>query len=126
MLTVALVTLLILLQYMYFTMRVGMARGKEIKAPAMSGDEIFERRLRVQLNTLEQLMVTLPAMWVCAHFYRADAAAILGTAFIVGRFIYSSSYVKDPAKRAPGFVIGFLANVLLVLSSLWGVISKLI
>ena len=126
MLTVALVSLLILLQYMYFTLRVGMARGSEIKAPAVSGSELFERTLRVQLNTLEQLMVTLPAMWICAYFYRADAAAILGTAFIVGRFIYSASYVRDPAKRAPGFVIGFLANVLLILASLWGVISKLI
>jgi len=126
MLTVALVTLLILIQYMYFTLRAGMARGKEIKAPATSGDEIFERKLRVQLNTLEQMMVTLPAMWVCAHFYRTDAAWILGTAFIVGRFLYSSMYVKDPSKRAPGFIIGFFANVLLVLASLWGVVSQLV
>ena len=126
MLTVALVTLLILIQYIYFTMRVGMARGKEVKAPATSGEEVFERKLRVQMNTLEQMMVTLPAMWVCAHFYRADAAAILGAVFIVGRFLYSATYVKDPSKRAPGFILGFLANVLLVLASLWGVISQLI
>ncbi len=125
MLTVALVTLLILIQYMYFTMRVGMARGKEIKAPAVSGDVMFERKLRVQLNTLEQLMVTLPAMWVCAYFYRPDAAAILGTVFIVARFIYSFTYVKDPSTRTLGFVLGFFANVLLIVASLWGVISKL-
>ena len=126
MLTVALVTLLILIQYIYFTIRVGAARGSEIKAPAMSGSDQFERRLRVQLNTLEQLMVTLPSMWICAYFYRPDAAAIFGTVFIVGRFLYSSSYVKDPSKRAPGFIIGFFANVLLILASLWGVGSKLI
>ena len=126
MLTVALVTLLILIQYVYFTMRAGLARGKEIKAPATSGDEIFERKLRVQLNTLEQMMVTLPAMWVCAHFFRADVAAILGAAFIVGRFIYSATYVADPSKRTVGFVIGFFANLLLILTSLWGVITKLI
>jgi len=126
MLTVALVTLIILLQYNYFTIQVGRARGSEIKAPATSGSELFDRRLRVQLNTLEQLIVTLPAMWICAYFYRADAAAILGTAFIVGRFLYSSAYVKDPSKRAPGFIIGFFANILLILASLWGVISKLI
>lgn len=126
MLTVAIVTLLIIIQYMYFTMSAGMARGKEIKAPATSGDEIFERKLRVQLNTLEQMMVTLPTMWLCAHFFRADVAAVLGTIFIIGRFIYSATYVKDPSKRALGFVIGFLANVVLVLASLWGVVSKLI
>ena len=58
MLTVALVTLIILLQYNYFTIQVGRARGSEIKAPATSGSELFDRRLRVQLNTLEQLIVT--------------------------------------------------------------------
>lgn len=126
MLTVALITLIILLQYNYFTIQVGRARGSEIKAPAISGSELFERRLRVQLNTLEQLIVTLPAMWICAHFYRVDAAAILGTAFVVGRFLYSTTYVNDPSKRGPGFIIGFLANILLILASLWGVISKLL
>ncbi|GAA6139323.1 hypothetical protein NBRC116583_30700 [Arenicella sp. 4NH20-0111] len=126
MLTVALVTLLILLQYMYFTLQAGMSRGSEIKAPATSGSEAFERKLRVQLNTLEQMMVTLPAMWLCAHFFRWDVAAVLGAAFIVGRFIYASAYVKDPTKRAPGFIIGFFANVLLILCSLWGVVSQLV
>lgn len=126
MLTVALVTLLILIQYLYFTIRAGVARGKKIVAPAMSGSEVFERHLRVQLNTLEQMMITLPAMWLCAHFYRTDAAAIFGTAFIIGRFIYSASYLKDPAKRAPGFIISFLSNVLLILAALWGVLSQLL
>lgn len=126
MLTVALVTLLILIQYMYFTLQAGMARGKEITAPATTGDEMFERKLRIQLNTLEQMMVTLPAMWVCAHYFRDDVSAILGTAFIVGRFLYASAYAKDPTKRAPGFIIGFFANVILILCSLWGVINQLV
>lgn len=127
MLTVALVTLLILIQYSYFFMRVGMARGKDtVVAPATSGDEIFERRFRIQMNTLEQMAITLPTMWLCAHFFRADVAAILGTAFIVGRALYSSSYAKDPKKRGAGFGIGFLANTGLILASLWGVISALL
>ncbi len=126
-LTVALVTLLILIQYTYFFMRTGMARGKDtVKAPATSGDEAYERKLRVQMNTLEQMAITLPSMWLCAHFFRADVAAILGTVFIVGRAIYSSSYIKDPSKRGPGFGIGFLANTALILASLYGVISQLI
>lgn len=125
MLTVALVTMLILLQYMYFSARVGMLRGK-VPAPAMTGDELFERRLRVQLNTLEQLIVTLPALWVCAHFFRPDVAAILGTVFIVGRFIFSATYVKNPPSRTLGFVLGFLANVGLILCSLWAIGSKLL
>ena len=46
---VALVTLLLLFQYLTFMMLCGMARGKgDVQAPATSGDEMFERALRVQ------------------------------------------------------------------------------
>lgn len=126
MLTVALVTLLLLMQYIYFTARVGMMRDK-VKAPAMTGHEGFEKRLRVQLNTLEQLIITLPAMWICAHFFRPDVAAALGTVFIIGRFLFSAAYVSDkPEKRAAGMVMGFLANVALILCSLWAIGSQLL
>ena len=50
---VALVTLLLLVQYFVFTLLVGAARGKSgIQAPAVTGDENFERAYRVQMNTL--------------------------------------------------------------------------
>lgn len=124
MLTVGLVTLLILMQYMYFTARVGMMR-ETVKAPAMTGDKKFECRLRVQLNTLEQMAVTLPAMWLCAYFFRHDVAAVLGALFIVGRFLYSAAYVTAPEKRVFGMAVGFLANVGLMLCSLWAIGSKL-
>jgi hypothetical protein len=68
---VALVTLLLIFQYMTFMMLCGMARAKgDVKAPATSGDEMYERALRVQMNTVEQLVITLPAMWICAMYYR--------------------------------------------------------
>lgn len=124
---VALVTLLLLIQYMYFTLQAGMARGKDtVVAPATTGDEMYERKSRVQINTLEQLAVTLPAMWVCAHYFRADVAAVLGGIFFLSRFAFSALYIKDPKSRAPGFIPGFFANVGLVICSLFGVISQLI
>ena len=40
---VVLVSTLLLIQYTFFSMRAGIARGKaDIKAPATSGDEHFE------------------------------------------------------------------------------------
>jgi len=124
---VALVTLLLLIQYMFFTMRAGMARGKDtVVAPATTGDELYERKSRVQMNTLEQLAVTLPAMWVCAHYFRADVAAILGAVFFISRFVFSALYIKDPKSRAPGFIPGFFANVALVLCAAFGVINQMI
>ena len=120
---VALVVILLLIQYMAFQMMVGAARGKgDVKAPAVMGDEAFERMYRVQMNTLENLIITLPMMMLCAHYFSANVAAILGLAFFVGRIIYMLSYRKDPAKRGLGFGIGFLANIGLIGCSLYGLL----
>ena len=124
---VVLVSTLLLIQYTFFSMRAGIARGKaDIKAPATSGDEHFERNLRVQINTLEQLIITLPSMWICAIYFRPDAAAILGLAFLVGRFWYSMAYISNPASRAPGMIIGFIANVGLMGCCLFAAIRSLL
>ena len=123
---VALVTVLLISQYMVFMMLVGAARGKSgIKAPAVTGDEGFERAYRVQMNTLEQLMVALPALWVSGMYFDSLVAALLGMAFFLGRVMYRAGYVKDPEKRGMGFGIGFLAALGLIGTALWGVISAL-
>ena len=123
---VALVTVLLVSQYMVFIMLVGAARGKSgIKAPAVTGDEGFERAYRVQMNTLEQLMVVLPALWVSGMYFDSLVAALLGLAFFLGRVMYRAGYVKDPEKRGMGFGIGFLAVLGLIGTALWGVISAL-
>lgn len=124
---VALVTLLLLVQYFFFVMQAGMARGKDtVVAPAITGEEIYERKSRVQINTLEQLIITLPAMWLCAHYFNTNVAAIMGLAFLIGRFIYSILYIREPKSRAPGFIIGFFANIILVGCAFYGVISQMI
>jgi uncharacterized membrane protein YecN with MAPEG domain len=123
---VALVTLLLLLQYLTFSILVGAARGKSgIKAPAVTGDAEFERAYRVQMNTLEQLVLTLPALWLSGLYFSPMVAALLGLAFFLGRVLYRAGYVKDPQKRGAGFGIGFLASIGLVVTALWGVIGAL-
>lgn len=123
---VAAVTMLLLFQYFFFMVRAGMARGKgdtQIQAPAMSGSEDFERKSRIHLNTLEQLMIAMPAMWVCANYANPNIAAGLGLMFFVGRVIYSIAYLKDPTKRAAGMIIGVLANLALMLITCWHLLS---
>ena len=123
---VALVTSLLLLQYIVYMMFVGKARAQSgIKAPAVTGDETFERAYRVQMNTLEQLMVALPALWVSGMYFGSLVAALLGMAFFLGRVMYRAGYVKDPEKRGMGFGIGFLAVLGLIGTALWGVIGAL-
>ena len=123
---VALVSLLILCQYVVFMGLCGKARAESgLLAPAVVGDESFERAYRVQMNTLEQMVITIPAMWICAYFFMPLVAAILGLAFIIGRILYRMTYVKDPASRGPGMMIGFLANIGLLLCGVWGVVTQI-
>lgn len=106
---VVIVTILALLQYIYFGIQVGGARGRTgIKAPAMSGDEIFERYNRVHQNTLEQLVVLIPVLWIYAHHVNPLWGAGATVIYLVGRFIYRAEYIKDPGSRALGFTMTLL------------------
>jgi hypothetical protein len=59
---VAVVAALALLEYLIIGTLTGQARGRYgVKAPAVTGHPIFERWMRVQQNTIEQLVVFLPA-----------------------------------------------------------------
>jgi glutathione S-transferase len=118
---VAIVTGLALVEYVYISFQVGAARGKyNVPAPATTGDPIFERTYRVQHNTLEQLIVFVPAIWMFASYVNAPTAAALGLVFILGRTLYLVGYVKDPASRSTGFLVSFLANAVLLLGGLGG------
>ena len=122
-----LIVLLALLQYTWFTMRTGMGREKyNIKAPACSGDETWERLFRVQQNTLEQLIVFIPACYAFAWFLSPLWALILGVVFIVGRFLYSAEYVKEPKTRALGMILTFLPNAALMVGALFGLIKGML
>lgn len=124
---VALVTVLIILEYFVFTMLVGAARGKsKIQPPVMTGDPRLERALRVQGNTLEQLAVVLPSMWLFAMYQSEMWAAILGFVFFLGRALYAKQYMADPATRAPGFIMGMLATTIMLLGSLYAIVMKLL
>ena len=120
---VAIVTVVALLQFFWFGWQVGVARSRyNIAAPAVSGNEMFERVFRVHMNTLEQLVVFLPSLWIFASFISPLWAAVLGAIFIVGRAVYARSYVKDPKGRSAGFAMSALPLLLMLLGILiWAV-----
>jgi hypothetical protein len=63
------VTVLTLILYLVITINIGRARGKyKVPVPQTSGDPDFERVFRVQQNTLEQLILFLPSLWLFSVF----------------------------------------------------------
>lgn len=123
----ALVTLLALLVFFWTGIRVGGARGKYgIKAPATTGHEEFDRHFRVQMNTLEGLVIFLPALWIFSLFGNEKIGAALGLVWIAGRVIYALAYVKDPAKRSAGFGISAVSMIVLLIGGLVLVVQSLI
>jgi glutathione S-transferase len=116
---VAIVTLVSLLVYVWMILRIpGARRRTGIDAPAMSGHPELERHLRVQANTVEWLVIYLPALWLFAIYWNDLVAAGLGVVWILGRIVYAVGYAADPKKRELGFIIQALATAILVFGAL--------
>jgi glutathione S-transferase len=118
-----LISALALLLYFVLTINVGRARAKyKVPVPQMTGDPDFERVLRVQQNTLEQIIFFLPLLWLFSYFVNPVWGAGLGTLWILGRIIYAWGYYQATEKRGPGFAIASLSSIVLLIVSL----SKLV
>lgn len=119
---VAIVILLALLEFVAFGMLVARARGTYgVKAPAIGGHEVFERYFRVHYNTMELLVVFVPAIWLFGLYVSPYWGAGLGAVYLVGRVVYLRSYVADPAQRSMGFGMSMLPTLALLVGALLGV-----
>lgn len=119
--SIAVVSVLMLIQYFIFSIFVGKARVQhKVDAPSTTGAPEFERLFRVHQNTLEQLIIVLPVLWLFGWYINPLIGSTCGLIFILGRGIYCSGYVKNPANRAKGFIVGVLAQAVLILGALAG------
>jgi uncharacterized membrane protein YecN with MAPEG domain len=124
---VAIVIALALVEYLVITLKCGQSRGRlGVPAPSTTGNPEFERYFRVQQNTVEQLVIFLPALLLFATYVSAPIAAGVGLIFILGRALYARGYAIDPAKRGPGFGLTLLANVVLLLGGLIGAMARVL
>ena len=120
---VTVIVLLAVIQFLYFGFAVGRARGRHgINAPAASGDETFERFFRAHQNTMEQLVIFIPAIYAAGFFMHGLAAVAVGVAYLIGRALYFRAYVQDPEKRGLGMIVTMLANVILLAMGLIGAV----
>ena len=110
-----------LLEYFLFGLAVARARHTyNVPAPAITGNEVFERTFRVQMNTLEQLVIFIPSMLLFAHYVSGWIAAALGALFIIGRALYFRGYVRAAHGRHVGFQLSVIPNVVLLIGGLLG------
>ncbi|CAK6694992.1 MAPEG family protein [Synechococcus sp. CBW1107] len=122
-----LITLLAVITFQATALQVGRARQRDgVKPPLMTGPPAFERAVRVQQNTLEQLVVFLPAFWLAVLLSNATAASVLGAFWVLGRVLYAVGYLRAPEQRAPGFAISFLASTVLLVMALVGCLMRLL
>ena len=122
----AFITVLALLLYAGVCGNVLRVRRRSgIRAPAVTGAADFERAFRVQQNTLEQLVLFLPALWLFCFFLSPLWGAGIGLVWIIGRILYAVCYLRDPESRIPGFAIGWASALILLIGAVVGVLHAL-
>jgi len=118
---VAAIVGLAVLEYMVFGFLVGRARRTyHVAAPGTTGDPTFERYFRMHQNSMEALVIFIPAVMLFADYVSGSIAIALGLVFLVGRIIYAAGYVNQAERRAPGALITFAVNGVLVLGAVIG------
>jgi glutathione S-transferase len=124
---VQIVLTLALVQFLFFCFAVGKARGTyKVAAPATTGNEMFERYFRVQMNTLELLVIFIPSTLISAQYFGAYVVAGLGVIYLIGRMIYFTNYVKDPKSRSMGYGLSALPVLVLLAGALVGAVRAAI
>ncbi len=119
----ALVTIAAIFYTFVLSARVGALRVKTgVAAPATSGDPIFERAFRVHMNTVEQLVMFLPVLWLSVQVIGDAWTGLIGVVWLAGRIFYTTSYMKDPTKRGPGMLITLSATLALVIVTIVGIV----
>ncbi len=89
-----------------------------IQAPATTGHPDYERALRIQQNTLENLVVFIPALWMFSVLVNPMVGAGLGLVWILARTWYAISYARAPESRGPGFIVAMVVQLVLVVGAL--------
>lgn len=123
----SLVTLLSVLQIFLFSWKASSTRVKHgIEAPQMHGHPDVDRAQRVHLNTMEQIIMFLPSLWLALPVLGDYYTSILGGVWLVGRQLYAHAYWADAAKRGTGMWVTFLAFIILFGAAAYGVAMQLI
>jgi glutathione S-transferase len=105
---------------------VGRLRARhKVAAPSMDGPEEFKRAARAHANTIEQIVLFMPVLWLFAMFWGDGWAALIGIFWPIGRALYAQSYLRDPKGRGPGFLLTLAPTAVLFVGALIGAVLAL-
>ena len=104
-----------LLVYLGTLFYCGRQRSKHgIQAPATTGHPDYERAMRIQQNTLENLVIFIPALWMFSVLVNPLVGAGLGLVWILARAWYAISYARAPESRGPGFMVAMVIQLVML------------
>ena len=120
----AAVTLLAVLIALWTAILVARTRRKVgIAPPATTGSQELECALRCQANTVEQIVIFLPALWLATLYFQGWIPGVLGAAWCIGRILYALGYkAQKPGAREPGFFVSILSTLALILLAAIGIV----
>ncbi len=116
-----------ILTYVWTGILLGPARKAHgVDYPNTHGPDAFNRVWRAHQNTLEQLAIFLPSLWLFAAIVSDLWAGALGLVWVVGRILYVKGYAEAAEKRTTGFGVSLLATAIALFGSLGTVIYQLL
>jgi glutathione S-transferase len=95
-----------------------------IHPPVMTGSPELDCALRVQGNTLEQIVIFLPSLWLAALYFQGWIPPLLGLVWCLGRIIFALTYKPAaPGKRFIGFQLTIFPTLILVILAIVGIVQ---
>jgi glutathione S-transferase len=123
-LTAAVTLLAVLIALGTAIMVARVRRRVNIQPPAMTGSPELDCALRVQGNTLEQIVIFLPALWLAALYFQGWWAPIIGLVWCLGRVIYAATYKPaNPGMRFGGFALTIFPTLILIILAIIGLVG---
>lgn len=78
----------------------------------------------MHVNTLESLIVFIPAVWIFSMVVNYHFGVALGLLFVIARILYAQGYLSAAAKRGPGALASAAINAILVLGSIIWIVAR--
>ncbi|XP_056456029.1 leukotriene C4 synthase [Gadus chalcogrammus] len=101
------VSLLAVMEQVYFSLQVVYARRKySVTPPSTSGPPEFERLYRAQVNCTEYFPIFITLLWTSGLFFHPGVSTLCGLLYLYSRYRYFSGYCQSSRQRLAPLYFG--------------------